>query len=231
MQKIENVRASAQKMLLKEYEEGRIEKKEYEKRSEAIDAAFDMYAFPWMTPIVQKYWNDDYSEGGMKDFKPGIMYYGLPYMSGGSSARTFNVQKALELEWYRPAQDGDYYVFNNEVDTYYGPYIGSDCSSFVSLAYFGTAMHNGEIVKTYTLFYDNRFYDVDDPESLLPGDILVRHSVHVIMFLYWADEAHTQAVFIEQGGSEAGINTISTSVYKVSDYLENFYHIRSPFPR
>ena len=231
MQKIENIRVSAQKMLLKGYEEGTIQEKEYKKRSEVIDEAFEMYAFPWMTPAVQKYWMDENSEGGMKDFKPGIMYYGLPYMSGGSSARTFNVEKALENDWYRPAQDGDYYVFNTEMEAYYGPYVGNDCSSFISLAYFGNAVHNNEIIKTYTLFYDDRFYDIEDPETLLPGDILIRHSIHVIMFLYWADEAHTQAVFIEQGGSEAGINTISTSVYKVSDYLENFYHIRSPFPR
>lgn len=231
MQKIENVRLSAQKMLLKDYEAGLIEKKEYERRSEVIDGAFEMYAFPWMVESVRKYWMDIHSENGMKDFKPGVMYYGLPYISGGSSARTYDVDRALEAGWYHPAQDGDYYMFDSMKEEYYGPYVGSDCSSFISLAYFGNAVHNNEIIKTYTLFYDDRFHTTDDPENLRAGDIMVRHSIHVIMFLYWADEAHTQAVFIEQGGSEPGINTVSTSVYTVSDYFDNFYHIRSPFAR
>ncbi len=231
LQKIENVRLSAQKMLLKDYEEGRIGQKEYARRSEIIDNAFEMYAFPWMTGHVQKYWSDANSEGGMKDFKPGIMYYGLPYVSGGNSDRTYDAKRAVEQGRYLPAEDGDYYVFNRNHENYEGMYVGSDCSSFISLAYFGNAVHNGETIKTYTLYYDDRFITTDDPENLRAGDIMVRHSIHVIMFLYWADDAHTQAVFIEQGGSEPGINTISTSVYTVSDYFENFYHVRSPFDR
>ncbi len=231
LQKIENVRLSAQKMLLKEYEAGKMPKEEFERRSEVIDEAFEMYAFPWMITKVQKYWNDANSENGAKDFKPGIMYYGMPYVSGGNSNRTFNARKAVELGRYVPAEDGDYYIFNHDSELYDGMYVGNDCSAFVSLAYFGHTNYNGDTVKTYTLYYDNRFTTTDDPENLLAGDILVRHSIHVIMFLYWADEAHTQAVFIEQGGSEDAINTVSTSVYTVSDYLENHYHIRSPFYR
>lgn len=231
MQKIENVRLSAQKMLLKDYEDGKIGSKEYERRSEVVDNAFEMYAFPWTVTHVQKYWNDANSEGGMKDFKPGIIYYGLPYVSGGNSDRTYDMRRAVEQGRYLPAEDGDYYIFNRNHENYEGMYVGSDCSSFISLAYFGNAVHNGETIKTYTLYYDDRFITTDDPENLKAGDIMVRHSIHVIMFLYWADEAHTQAVFIEQGGSEPGINTISTSVYTVSDYFENFYHVRSPFDR
>ncbi len=231
MQKIENVRLSAQKMLKKDYEDGKIGPKEYARRSEVIDSAFEMYAFPWTVTHVQKYWNDANSEGGMKDFKPGIMYYGLPYVSGGNSDRTYDVKRAVEQSRYVLSEDGRYYVFNRDHEDYEGMYVGSDCSSFISLAYFGNAVHNGETIKTYTLYYDDRFITTDDPENLRAGDIMVRHSIHVIMFLYWADEAHTQAVFIEQGGSEPGINTISTSVYTVSDYFENFYHIRSPFDR
>lgn len=231
MQKIENVRLSAQKMLLKDYEDGIIDPKEYEKRKEVIDAAFEMYAFPWMVERVQKYWSDANSEGGMKDFKPGVMYYGLPYVSGGNSNRTYDVRRALEQQRYLPASDGDYYIFNHNHELYDGKYVGSDCSSFVSLAYFGNANHNGDTVKTYTLYYDERFTTTDDPENLRAGDLLVRHSIHVLVFLYWADDAHTQAVFIEQGGNEPGINTISTSVYTITDYTENHYHIRSPFYR
>lgn len=231
LEKIENIRLSAQKMLKKELEAGTIAQKEYERRSKVIDEAFEMYAFPWMVESVQKYWRDIYSENGMKDFKPGIMYYGIPYISGGSAARTFNVERALADKWYIPSADGDYYIFNQNKTDYFGPYVGSDCSSFVSLAHFNSTVHDGEEVKTYTLYYDDRFITTDDPENLLAGDILVRHSIHVIMFLYWADDAHTQAVFIEQGGSEAGINTVSTSVYTVSDYMNNHYHIRTPFSR
>ncbi|MBR3928918.1 MAG: Ig-like domain-containing protein [Clostridia bacterium] len=231
MRLIDNVRQSAQKMLLKEYEAGEIALEEYERRSEVVDSAFEMYAFPWMVEAVQRYWNDDNSENGAKDFKPGIMYYGLPYISGGNSDRTYDVKRALEQERYLPSSDGDYYIFNRNHELNNGLYVGSDCSSFVSLAYFGNVMYNGEKVKTSTLYYDNRFITTDDPENLLAGDILVRHSIHVVMFLYWADEAHTQAVFIEQGGSEDAINTISTSVYTVSDYMNKYYHIRTPFYR
>lgn len=227
MQKIESVRLSAQKMLLKDYENGKMNRKEYERRKKVVDSAFEMYAFPWMVEHVQKYWMDANSENGLKDFKPGIMYYGLPYISGGSSARTFTSANAVESKWYLPASDGDYYIFNRNHPEYDGMYAGNDCSSFISLAYFGNAVHNGEIVKTYTLYYDERFRTTDDPPSLKAGDIMVRHSIHVIMFLYWADEAHTQAVFIEQGGDEKGINTISTSIYNIDDYFNNFYHIRS----
>ena len=43
----------------------------------------------------------------------------------------------------------------------------------------------------------------------------------------WAYSAHDpNGVFIEQGGSEPAINTISASVYTISDYLDHFYRIR-----
>ena len=46
------------------------------------------------------------------------------------------------------------------------------------------------------------------------------------MFLYFADEAKTQMVVIEQGGNEAAINTCSTSIRNVSDYIDDQYKIR-----
>ena len=227
MQKIESVRLSAQKMLYQDYENGKMDKKEYERRKTIVDNAFEMYAFPWMTESVRKYWMDSNSENGRKDFKPGIVYYGLPYVSGVNSARTFNVARAIEADRYILSEDGKFYIMNRESEDYTRLYAGNDCSSFISLACFQNTVHNGEPVKTYTLYYDDRFITTDDPASMKAGDIMVRHSIHVIMFLYWADDAHTQAVFIEQGGNEEGINTISTSVYTVSDYFGDFYHVRS----
>jgi len=224
--KINAVRESVKTCLTKEYENGNIKENEYERRLEIIDAAFDMYDFPWMVTRLEKYWMAENSEEGAKDFKPGIVYYGLPYTSGVNSSRNYNVERALNDKWYLPSEDGRYYVFNHSNEFYDGRYAGNDCSSFISLAIFNSTRYQGEIVKTYTLYSDDRFKTTDDPATLQAGDILVRHSLHVIMFLYWADDAHTQAVFIEQGGSEPGINTISTSVYNIKDYTDNFYHIR-----
>ena len=91
---------------------------------------------------------------------------------------------------------------------------------------FGYADYKNKDVKTDTLLKDDRLRAITDASTLRAGDILVRHNSHVIMFLYWADENRTQGVFIEQGGSEPAINTISASVYTISDYLDHFYRIR-----
>ena len=225
LRKIDNVRLSAQACLKREYEEEDMPENEYVKRSQIIDDAFEMYHFAWMVESVQRYWRDENSEDGAKDFKPGTVYYGLPYTSGGNYNHLFNFQRALDAGRYVKAEGKSYYLLNQSGDFRYN-YVGNDCSAFVALALFGYTMFDGEMVKTDTLYDDYRLIPMEDASQLRAGDILVRHSSHVIMFLYWADEAHTQAVFIEQGGSEPGINTLSTSVYNLDDYLNNYYRMR-----
>ena len=225
LRKIDNVRRSAQETLKREYETGSMPENEYKKRSQIIEDAFEMYHFAWMVESVQRYWKDENSEDGAKDFKPGTVYYGLPYTSGGNYNHLFNFQRALDAGRYVKAEGKNYYLLNQSGEFRYN-YVGNDCSAFVALALFGYTMYDGEMVKTDTLYDDNRLTPITDASQLRAGDILVRHSSHVIMFLYWADEAHTQAVFIEQGGSEPGINTLSTSVYRLDDYLNNYYRMR-----
>lgn len=222
---IEKIRLCAQHALDELCAEGTISAEEAAKRGEIVDAAFEMYAFPWMVTSIQPYWNDSNSEDGAKDFKPGVVYYGLPYISSYNSFHTYNVKRALAENEYVPVEGEKYYLLNQD-DGFTRNYAGNDCSSFVALALFGYADYKNQNVKTDTLLKDDRLRAISDASTLRAGDILVRHNSHVIMFLYWADENRTQGVFIEQGGSEPAINTISTSVYTVSDYLDHFYRIR-----
>ena len=207
---------------------GEINSTEYRKRVKIVESAFEMYAFPWTVDEVVKYWEAANSENGAKDFKPGVIYYGLPYTSGTNHNRTYNVERALEQKRYLPLEGKDYYLLNRNVEDYASGYAGNDCSAFVAQALWGYTIYNGDPVKTGTLYYDERLRAFDDYKALKAGDLLVRHSIHVVMFLYWADEDHTQAVFIQQGGSEPAINTVNTYVQDVSYYTENFYRLRRP---
>ena len=222
---IEKIRLCAHHALDELSAAGTITAQEAEKRGEIVDEAFEMYAFPWMVTSVQAYWNDTNSEDGAKDFKPGVVYYGLPYMSSYNSFHTYSVKRALAEKKYVPVEGEKYYLLNQE-GKFTRNYAGNDCSSFVALAMFGYADYKNKDVKTDTLLKDDRMRTITDASTLRAGDILVRHNSHVIMFLYWADENRTQGVFIEQGGSEPAINTISASVYTISDYLDHFYRIR-----
>lgn len=199
---------------------------EYDCRANVIEKAFEMYAFPWTVEAVQKYWEAANSENGAKDFKPGTVYYGLPYTSGTNHNRTYNVSRALEQQRYVPSEDGTYYVLNTLSEDYAMGYAGNDCSAYVALALWGYTMHDGDTVKTGTLYYDSRLRAFDDPAELKPGDILVRHSSHVVMFLYWVDEDHTQAMIIQQGGSEPAINTVNAVLEEITYYTEDSYRLR-----
>lgn len=203
-----------------------IKEKEYERRREIIENAFTMYDFVWTVNEVQKYWSPANSEGGAKDFKPGTFYYGLPYTSGSNYNHTYSVEKALEEERYVPVEGKEYYLLKKSPYASATAYAGNDCSAFVALCMWEHTVYAGNPVKTGTLYYDYRLVHFEDPMELRPGDILVRHSVHVVMFLYWADEEHTQAVFIQQGGSEPGINTVNTVVQDISYYTDDYYRLR-----
>ena len=224
--RIRAIKENAVRDLTALYEEGSIGQKEYKRRTEIVEEAFSMYDFVWTVDELQKYWSAPNSEMGAKDFRPGTFYYGLPYTSGTRYNHTYNVTKALEQERYVPAEGKNYYLLHKDPAVFGSSYAGNDCSAFVALAIWGHTKYSGEVVKTGTLYYDYRLIAFDDPAELKPGDILVRHSVHVVMFLYWADEEHTQAVFIQQGGSEPGINTVNTVVKDLAYYTENYYRLR-----
>ena len=216
--RINNVKASAFKELESLCAKGMISSSIMNERKSVISEAFSMYSFPWMTKAYQEYWKAENSENGAKDFKPGTVYYGLPYTSDYQN-RQYNVEKALSENRYTTAAKGYYLNQNNLLN---GKYVGNDCSSMLSISFFGfsssTATWN-----TRSFYSSSAFTTLSTSDTLMPGDILVRNGRHVVMFLYYANSAKTQIVVIEQGGSEAGINTISTSLYALSYYYNNSY--------
>lgn len=220
LKKIAAVENSAYQELDELYACGVLSQADYQKRRSIVQNAFAMYAFPWMTESYQVYWNKANSEGGAKDYKPGIVYYGLPYTQ---KVRNYNVEKALSERRYLPA-DELYYLLNTD-NLRGGTYCGNDCSSFVSMAIWGMGTsHSADT--TRGIATNDAYKTISSAADLRPGDLLNRSGKHVVMFLYFADEAKTQMVVIEQGGNEAAINTCSTSIRNVSDYIDDQYKIR-----
>lgn len=216
--RIENVKASAYTELQSLYSQGKISSSVMNSRKNVIANAFSMYSFPWMTKAYQEYWKAENSEDGAKDFKPGIVYYGMPYISDYQN-RLYNVSKAVSENRYTTAAKG-YYL--NQDNLLNGKYVGNDCSSMLSISFFGFTSQTANF-NTRSFYSTDLFTTLSASDTLMPGDILVRNGRHVVMFLYYANSAKTQIVVIEQGGNEAGINTVSTSIYSLSYYLSNSY--------
>lgn len=208
------------------YDDGSIDETEYRRRVGIVENAFDMYDFVWTVDEVQKYWSPANSEGGAKDFKPGIFYYGLPYSSSLHYDHNYNVEKALDQGRYVPVEGKNYYLLKKKPNTPSTNYAGNNCSAFVSLALWKKTVNSGSIYNTNVLRDSYSLATYFEPERLKAGDILVCSGEHVVMFLYFADEEKTQAVFIQQGGSEPGINTVNTFVQDISYYLDNDYRMR-----
>ena len=222
LKRIEAVRQSALTELKSLYARGMIGKTEFTRRQSILTNAFAMYAFPWMVEEEQPYWNSANSDGGVKDFQRGVVYYGLPYISGDFDFnRAYNVEKALSEQRYQPVDGEQYYLLNQE-KLLVGNYVGCDCSTFVGMSYFGCNSATRS-QRTGTLYYSSDFITLDRDAELYPGDIIVAGYRHVVLFLYYANASHTQIVTIEQGGSEPTVNTISASVYSLSYYYNDGY--------
>lgn len=225
--RIRSVRQSAVTQLRSLYARGLISEEVMDARMGVIGAAFDSYDFPWMTQELQIYWNEANSQNGAKYFYPGTVYYGLPYISGEFlSNRLYNKYRAVSEGFF--TENGDHYLLNRE-QTVSGLYVGSDCSSFVGSCYYGNlrVLMN---VNTHYLATTDDFKTLSRTDELYPGDILVRNYAHVVIFLYYADDAHTQIVLIEQGGDEAAINTISVNTRPLSYYYERGFVPRRYYP-
>ncbi len=222
LQRIDAVKASAFSELDALYRSGLISESVLNSRKQVISNAFDMYSFPWMTLEPQVYWNVDNSEGGVKDFQPGIVYYGLPYISGTYySQRLYNTEKAISENRYYLSDSGTYYILNQD-NLIKDKYCGNDCSALTAISYFGFPADIGTW-KTNVFAVSSKFKTLASPLDMYPGDIIVRGYKHVVIFLYYANPAKTQVVVLEQGGSEAGINTVSTGIYDMDHYFKNGY--------
>ena len=220
--RIERIRQSALTELRSAYARGEITAEVLSNRETVLSRAFSAYAFPWTTPADQPYWNEENSDDGTKNFVPGEIYYGLPYISGDYARnRAYTVSKALSEERYLP--NGDHYLLNQD-NLLSGTYTGCDCSAFVGGCYYPVT-RIGEI-RTQTLALSADFTTLPADAELIPGDILVSGYHHVVMFLYYADDAHSQIVLIEQGGDEYSINTVSVNVRPLSYYYGRGYIAR-----
>ena len=221
LKKINDLRVSAIGQIDAMRVAGIITEKDAAKRKSIVNNAFADYAFPWMTPAYQKYWRAANSENGAKDFKPGIVYYGLPYISGSGNNRLYNASRALSEGRYTSSGEGYYLLNQNKLLN--KRYCGNDCSGFVDSAIWGagkTADRTTEIGKS------NKYRTIKDYGSLRTGDLICKPGAHVVMFLYFAAEDKSKMMIIENGGIEAGVNTVHCIIMDTSYYQMKGYSVR-----
>jgi len=197
-------------------------------RKLVVRRAFAMYRFPWMTPVEQPYWRVSSSLSGAKDFQPGRVYYGLPYIqcgkTGDFTARRFNEVNAVSGGYYTDTGRG--YYLMSQTKKYDGMYAGNDCSSFASLAQWGMGnAHSYDY--TAVMMTTTAYRTVAWGAEMKPGDVLVMNG-HCVVFLYYTDTARTKMMIIEQGGGNSGDihNTVCCSVVNVAAYRSAGYIIR-----
>ena len=220
LSQIKNVRASAYDELESLYARGIISASDYSKRKTIVQRAFSMYLFPWMTNNLELYWKAANSENGLKDYKPGTVYFGMPYTQ---TERTYNVDKALSSGKFVDTKKGYYLMDGSKFADRLYP--GNDCSSFVSMAIWGMGTsHSAD--STRGIGSTTAYRTLTDTKDLRPGDILNKSGSHVVMFLYYADAEKTQMVIIEQGGGEIDTNTTSCSIRDIASYMDKGYKIR-----
>lgn len=219
--KIKAIQDSAIAQINAHYRAGTIDSDTANARKTAVLNAFAMYSFPWMTKTEQPYWRAANSLNGQKDFQPGRVYYGLPYIQCGKSGnyenRRYNVTKALSAGYY--TKSSGYYLLNQskKLD---GMYVGNDCSSFVSMSTWGTS-HAASYLNTTAMMSSSYYKTISGKTAMLPGDALVRGGSHTVMFLYYTNKEKTKMMIIEQGGGGGSgdiHNTVTCSEQYVSSY-------------
>ncbi|MBQ3425280.1 MAG: hypothetical protein IJH38_08790, partial [Clostridia bacterium] len=171
----------------------------------------------------QVYWKKANSEGGAKDFKPGRVYYGMPYISGSSRNREYNAAKALKENRYYDSGEG-YYVLNQK-NLLKGKYCGNDCSCFVDAAIWGTnSSHSND--RTADIAKSSAYQTIKGFDSMRTGDLICKGGSHVVMFLYYVTPDKSQIMIIENGGIEAGTNTVHCMIMKTKWYKNRSYKVR-----
>lgn len=223
LEMIEAIHACAVRQIGELYLGEVITKADAEKRKSMVDNAFKDYAFPWMTPKLQKYWKAENSEGGVKDFKPNQVYYGLPYISGSGTNRQYNAAKALKEQRFTDSGNG-YYMLNQD-NLLNGKYCGNDCSCFVDAAIWGTGSgHSAD--RTADIAVSSAYRTINNFSAMRTGDLICKGGAHVVMFLYYANADKSKIMIIENGGSEAGTNTVHCIVMNTESYVNKGYKVR-----
>ena len=221
LKKINDLRVSAIGRIEAMQAAGIISEADASKRKSIVNNAFADYAFPWMTPAYQPYWKAANSEGGAKDFKPGIVYYGMPYISGSGKNRLYNAARALNEARYTNSGAG-YYLLNQK-NLLNKKYCGNDCSGYVDAAIWG---YGKTTDRTTEIASSKRYRTIADYGCLRTGDLICKSGAHVVMFLYWASEDKSRMMIIENGGIEPGTNTVHCIVMDTAYYIAGGYSVR-----
>ena len=212
---IKNVRESAYSELTALNADGDISDSELSTRKDIVTRAFDMLLFAWTPDATEYYWKSANSINGLKNFKAGTIYFGLPYTQ---TQRKNNKATVLATGYF--TDNGSYYTMKTKKFDQRS-YPGNDCSSFVSQSIWGRK-HDASFYTTGTIYSSSYYKTFTDTKELKPGDILVKDG-HVIMFLYYANAKKTQMVIIEQGGggetASTYSNTIACRIKNISDYV------------
>lgn len=220
--KIDAIRTSAFNELTMLEGIGTISPAESKRRREAITDAFVGYGFAWKTPVKVTYWDSSLSQN---NYQPGRIYYGLPYIQHGANMnytnRQFNLTKAVGQQYFKSINGSSRYyeMTSKRLNKYY---VGVDCSSFVSMAVYGTN-HAASYYNTEMIGKSTYYKTVTGSTNMRPGDLMNRSGRHVIMFLYYIDSAKTQMMLIENGGG-----SVSCKVANVSTYTSQGYVIKRP---
>ena len=220
---IDDIRASAISEINRLKSEGDLSASSASRRKEIVNAIFENYAFPWMTPTLQKYWKAANSENGAKDFKTDRVYYGMPYISGSGANRRYSAALALSEGRYTDSGMGYYLLNQNKYLN--GKYVGNDCSGLVNISIWGTGSSHAAD-RTDDIFVSSAYSTVSSYNDMLPGDLICKGSAHVVMFLYYASADKSKIMIIENGGSEKGTNTVHCDIKTASAYKNSGYRVR-----
>jgi hypothetical protein len=219
MAKIEAVRRSAVNEVLRLNVASIISAEESRQRQAVIDRAFDMYAFPWMTEKLEKYYNPSVKG---KDYHPGQVYYGLQYIQNGDknagSNRQYDRNKAVNEGFFTSTGKGYYLRDTEKVRN--GKYVGNDCSSFAGISLYGMSGGSRAFSSSSIMARASYLKTVSNWATLRPGDLLVKSGKHVAMFLYYVDSSDSHMMIIHQGGLYNTIEClINISYFKSTGYV------------
>ena len=217
--KIEAIRRSAINEIIRLQLSSAISAEESTARQAIINRAFDMYAFPWMTEKLEKYYDPSIKD---KDYYPGVVYYGLQYIQHGDknagSNRQYDKNKAVNEGFFKSTGMG-YYLRDTE-KVHNGKYVGNDCSAFVGICQFGMNGGFKAFSSSAIMARASYFKTIGNWGDLRPGDILVKSGKHTAMFLYHVDSAKSHMMIIHQGGLSNTVEClINISYFKSTGYI------------
>ena len=194
---------------------GVIPKSEADARKLIIVWAFRMARFPWMSARNVRYWSGD------SLYQKNVVYYGIPYTQTNRVYNTSNIVRSGAFKLLGDDAFHTAYMVDRR-------YPGNDCSSFVSMSYWGLGssysylrsrnMLDSSVYKTVAMRSKPTAY-----LNLRPGDFFVRNG-HVAMFLYYANSLRTRVMIIQQGGRNT-LNTVGLFLKPISYYSADSRYI------